>query len=86
MIFFRMNKIWNNERRPSRNNSNRPAMKTLMKILAERSFCSVPDNKTIIAAAIQRIDILQSVNEEKEEQIRTLILQNLNLPHSLTKQ
>ena len=72
-----MNSIWSGKPRSGRNHSNRPAMKSLIRMLAKRSFCSVPDEKTIIAADIQRIDILESVNEEKEEQIRTLILQSL---------
>ena len=60
-----------------RNHSNRPAKRALMKALARHSFCKVPDDTAIIAAAIQRIQLLEHIRETQEEQIRTLILENL---------
>ena len=66
-----------------RNNSNRPAKRALMKALARHSFCKVPDDRTIIAAAVQRIQLLEELHEVKEEQIRNLILENLALGQKL---
>ena len=62
--------------RRGRNNRNRPATRALMRALADNCSCSLQDDKAIIAA-IQRIQLLEHIRETQEEQIRTLILENL---------
>ena len=55
------------------NHRGRLQRKKLMRKLAEYSHCSAPDEKVILLKVIQRIEILQHVNEILEDQVQTLI-------------
>ena len=63
--------------RERRNNSNRPAMKSIIRKLAKYSHCSAHDEKFVLLKTIQRLELLEHVNETLEDQIRTLILASL---------
>ena len=64
--------------RERRNHYSRPIKKDLTKRLAEHAHCSVhADEKVIILKTIERLELLEHLNEVLEEQIRTLILASL---------